>query len=120
MGRLKKLAAVGIGLGIAAAAGKVILDKLSGEPVYDAGMTPADAPEIKPLDEAELGGEVSQELLDILVCPLDKGPLELIDGGKWLLNPRNGYRYPIRDGIPIMLIEEGQKYQDPSLIRTTS
>ncbi|HBY98035.1 MAG TPA: hypothetical protein DEP84_29515 [Chloroflexi bacterium] len=97
------------------------MDKLAGEPVYQGGSAPTgtDAPEVKPLDESELGGEISQELLDILVCPLDKGPLELIDGGKWLLNPRNGYRYPIRGGIPIMLIEEGEKYQDPSLIRAT-
>lgn len=68
------------------------------------------------IDESELGGPVSQELLDILVCPLDKGPLKLSADGKWLINPRNGYRYPIRRGIPVMLIEEGRKYQDESLI----
>jgi uncharacterized protein YbaR (Trm112 family) len=65
---------------------------------------------VKSLDEAPLGGEVSQELLKILVCPEDKGPLELVDNGKFLHNPRNGYRYPIRNGIPVMLIEEGKKY----------
>jgi uncharacterized protein YbaR (Trm112 family) len=52
--------------------------------------------------------------LKILVCPADKGPLELVDDGKFLLNPRNGYKYPIRDGIPVMLIEEGKKHRDPS------
>jgi uncharacterized protein YbaR (Trm112 family) len=67
------------------------------------------------VDLSKLGGEVSQELLDILVCPLDKGPLELVDG-KWLVNRRNGYRYPIVDGIPVMLIEVGEKYKDESLI----
>jgi uncharacterized protein YbaR (Trm112 family) len=61
------------------------------------------------VDEAKLGGEVSQELLDRLVCPLDKQPLELVDG-KWLVNPRNGYRYPIVDGIPVMLVEVGERY----------
>ncbi|MBX3013052.1 MAG: Trm112 family protein [Caldilineaceae bacterium] len=55
---------------------------------------------------------MSQELLKILVCPEDKGPLELVEGGKFLLNPRNGYKYPIRNGIPVMLIEEGKKYRD--------
>ena len=50
----------------------------------------------------------------MLVCPEDKGPLELVDGGKFLLNPRNGYKYPIRNGIPVMLIEEGKKYRDSS------
>ena len=67
---------------------------------------------IKSLDEAPLGGDVSPELLKILVCPEDKGPLELVDDGKFLLNPRNGYKYPIRSGIPVMLIEEGKKYRD--------
>jgi len=76
--------------------------------------------ESKDYDESELGGSVSKDLLDILVCPLDKGPLELSANGKWLINRRNGYRYPIKDGIPIMLIEEGKKYQDPSLIIESS
>jgi uncharacterized protein YbaR (Trm112 family) len=71
-------------------------------------------------DENELGGPVSQELLDILVCPLDKGPLKLSADGKWLVNPRNGYRYPIRRGIPVMLIEEGSKYRDESLIEAAA
>ena len=69
---------------------------------------------IKSLDEAPLGGKISEELLKILVCPEDKGPLELVDDGKYLLNPRNGYKYPIRNGIPVMLIEEGKKYRDPN------
>jgi uncharacterized protein YbaR (Trm112 family) len=73
---------------------------------------------IKSLDDAPLGGKVSDELLKILVCPEDKGPLELVDDGKFLLNPRNGYKYPIRNGIPVMLIEEGKKFQDKSLVRT--
>ena len=68
-------------------------------------------------DESELGGPVSQELLDILVCPEDRGPLTLSDDGKWLINPRNGYRYPIRNGIPVMLIEEGRKHRDMSLVQ---
>ena len=71
---------------------------------------------VRSLDEAPLGGDVSEELLKILVCPEDKGPLELVDDGKFLLNPRNGYKYPIRNGIPVMLIEEGKKYQDMSLV----
>lgn len=69
---------------------------------------------IKSLDDAPLGGKISEELLKILVCPEDKGPLELVDDGKFLLNPRNGYKYPIRNGIPVMLIEEGKKYRDPA------
>jgi uncharacterized protein YbaR (Trm112 family) len=73
---------------------------------------------VKSLDDAPLGGEISPELLRILVCPEDKGALELVDGGKFLLNPRNGYKYPIRNGIPVMLIEEGKKYRDPNHVNT--
>ena len=65
------------------------------------------------IDESTLGGDVSPELLERLVCPLDKGPLDLVDG-QWLVNPRNGYRYPISDGIPVMLIEVGERYKEPS------
>jgi uncharacterized protein len=75
---------------------------------------------VKSLDDAPLGGKISDELLKILVCPEDKGPLELVDDGKFLLNPRNGYKYPIRNGIPVMLIEEGKKFQDTSLIRSAN
>ncbi len=73
-------------------------------------------PDTEPYDEAPLGGEISADLLEILVCPEDKGSLELVDEGKFLLNPRNGYKYPVRGGVPVMLIEEGRKYQDESLI----
>src|SRR5919205_4537053 len=66
------------------------------------------------------GGEkrsISPELLAILADPGDKGPVELMtdtDGKEWLVNRRNGYRYPIEDGIPIMLLEEGEKHKDES------
>lgn len=62
---------------------------------------------------------VSGELLAILADPGDKGPLEtLTDGaGKhWLINRRNGFRYPIDDGIPVLLLEEGEKHRDESLV----
>ncbi len=62
---------------------------------------------------------ISPELLAILADPGDKGPVELVsdnDGKEWLINRRNGYRYPVEDGIPIMLLEEGEKHRDESLI----
>jgi uncharacterized protein YbaR (Trm112 family) len=77
-------------------------------------------------DLAPAGGEsagrrsISPELLSILADPGDKGPVELLtDGGgkEWLINRRNGYRYPVEDGIPIMLLEEGEKNRDESLIQ---
>lgn len=62
---------------------------------------------------------ISPELLAILADPGDKGPVELVtdaSGNEWLVNRRNGYRYPVEDGIPIMLLEEGEKNRDESLI----
>lgn len=68
---------------------------------------------------AETEQAISQELLEILVDPGDKQPLELHadgEGKSWLINRRNGNRYPIDDGIPVMLLEEGEKWRDTSLI----
>jgi uncharacterized protein YbaR (Trm112 family) len=55
---------------------------------------------------------ISKELLDILVCPDDKTKVELV-GEEWLVCHPCGRRYPIRDDIPIMLIEEGDKWRIP-------
>lgn len=44
-------------------------------------------------------------LLDILVCPEDKGPLEYHEDEQVLVNPRLGKAYPIEDGIPVMLVD---------------
>jgi uncharacterized protein YbaR (Trm112 family) len=52
----------------------------------------------------ELGGEVDPELLAILACPLDKQPVSR--EGNYLVCSECGRRYPIRDGIPVMLVEE--------------
>lgn len=59
---------------------------------------------------------VSQELLDILVCPACKAKVTLEgDRDNGMLNCADcGRRYPIRDGIPIMLIEEGDKNRQPA------
>jgi uncharacterized protein len=62
---------------------------------------------------------ISPELLAILADPGDKGPVELLtdgQGNEWLINRRNGFKYPVEDGIPIMLLEEGEKHKDQSLI----
>ncbi|WP_418961104.1 Trm112 family protein [Streptomyces tritici] len=46
-------------------------------------------------------------LLDILACPLDKGPLTLTPAQEALYNPRLQLRYPIVDGIPQLLPSSG-------------
>ncbi len=105
-------------LGGIAYALKQLLAPSGGGSAARSGVLPTQP--VKSLDEAPLGGKISEELLKILVCPEDKGPLELVDDGKFLLNPRNGYKYPIRNGIPVMLIEEGKKYRDPGFAVTAN
>lgn len=47
-------------------------------------------------------------LLQILVCPADRGPLLLVEGGKTLYNPRLRRAYRIDDGIPVLLVDEAR------------
>lgn len=47
-------------------------------------------------------------LLDILACPLCKGPLKLNQDKSELLCKQDGLAYPIRDGIPVMLETEAR------------
>jgi uncharacterized protein len=51
-------------------------------------------------------------LLEILACPEDRGPLYYLDDEDTLYNPRLHRRYAIRDGIPIMLIDEAETVED--------
>ena len=52
---------------------------------------------------------VDPKLLEILVCPLTKGPLEFDPARQELISRSAKLAYPIRDGIPIMLPEEARK-----------
>jgi len=51
---------------------------------------------------------VDPKLLEILVCPLTKGPLRYDRENQELISEQAGLAYPIRDGIPIMLIDEAR------------
>lgn len=51
-------------------------------------------------------------LIELLVCPEDKGPLWYFEEDSLLYNPRLRRRYPIRDGIPVLLIAEGEATDD--------
>ena len=48
------------------------------------------------------------KLLDILACPICKGPLQLSKDKTELISKGAGVAYPIRDGIPVMLDEEAR------------
>ena len=51
---------------------------------------------------------VDPKLLDLLVCPLTKGPLRYDRERQELVSEQAGLAYPIRDGIPIMLVDEAR------------
>lgn len=51
---------------------------------------------------------IDPKLLEILVCPLTKGPLRYDREANELVSEKGGLAYPIRDGIPIMLIDEAR------------
>jgi uncharacterized protein YbaR (Trm112 family) len=57
---------------------------------------------------SESDRKVDPRLLDMLVCPLTKGPLRYDSAAQELISDRAGLAYPIRDGIPIMLIDEAR------------
>lgn len=66
---------------------------------------------------------IDPELLEILRCPVavhykdrgdDPGRLELVKNS-WLVCADSGYKYPIRNGIPVMLVDEGAKWKDTAV-----
>jgi len=59
-------------------------------------------------------------LLSILACPEDKGPLHYIEAEQVLFNPRLARTYEVRDGIPVMLVEEATTLSDDELARLTA
>ncbi len=59
--------------------------------------------------------EVDRKLLERLVCPLTKGPLIYDREKQELISRGAGLAYPIRDGIPIMLVDEARQLTDDEL-----
>ena len=55
---------------------------------------------------------LAPELLSILACPEDKGPLYYVIDEQVLFNPRLRRTYAIRDDIPVMLIDEANALDD--------
>jgi uncharacterized protein YbaR (Trm112 family) len=53
---------------------------------------------------------LNDELLDILACPKCKGDLEYDPKGGWLICHHCRLKYPIRDDIPVMLVDEAEKF----------
>jgi hypothetical protein len=56
--------------------------------------------------------KVDPKLLEILVCPLTKGPLDFDAAAGELISREARLAYPIVDGIPIMLVDEARRLDD--------
>jgi uncharacterized protein YbaR (Trm112 family) len=54
--------------------------------------------------------DLDPALLQILVCPLTKGTLRYDREAQELVSDKAGLAYPIREGIPIMLVEEARQF----------
>jgi len=55
---------------------------------------------------------IDPKLLEILVCPLTKGPLTYDRERQELVSVQAGLAYPVRDGIPIMLVDEARSLDE--------
>ena len=58
---------------------------------------------------------VDPKLLEVLVCPLTKGPLRYDAERQEMISDQAGLAYPIRDGIPIMLVDEARPLDEAGL-----
>ncbi len=55
---------------------------------------------------------IDPRLLEILVCPVSKAPLQKAPAGEELWCPASGLAYPVRDGIPVLLVDAGRPLTD--------
>jgi hypothetical protein len=60
----------------------------------------------------ERGLMVDPKLLEILVCPLSHGPLSYDRERQELVSEQAGLAYPVREGIPILLVDEARRLDD--------
>jgi len=61
--------------------------------------------------------DVDPKLLEILVCPVTKATLRYDRARQELVSVEAALAYPIRDGIPIMLVDEARRLDDAEMAR---
>jgi len=66
----------------------------------------------EPASAPRRAGGIDPKLLEILVCPATHGPLEYDPVAGELISRKAGLAYPIRDGIPIMLVSEARPLRE--------
>ena len=72
--------------------------------------------EESPEDRMDEPSDIDPKLLEILVCPLTKGPLRYDRAAQELISEEAGLAYPIRDGIPIMLVDEARALREDEIV----
>ena len=73
------------------------------------GVANSDAPGLALAQPDDIVREVDPRLLAILVCPLTRMPLRYDPVARELIADAARLAYPIRDGVPVMLIEEARE-----------
>ena len=68
-------------------------------------------------DAPRTAGTIDPKLLEILVCPLTKGPLRYDRERAELISERAGLAYPIRDGVPLLTADTARTLSDEDLRR---
>ena len=68
--------------------------------------------DIQPTKGIRSRGTVDPKMLELLVCPLTYGPLKFDPAADELISARANLAYPVRDGIPIMLVSEARQLPD--------
>jgi uncharacterized protein YbaR (Trm112 family) len=64
--------------------------------------------------------DISPKLLELLVCPVTKGPLEYDKKKQELISFQAKLAYPIRDGVPVMLADEARTLKATEIKRSVS
>ena len=64
------------------------------------------------MESSERGSDIDAKLLELLVCPVSKQKLTYDRARQELVSAAAGLAFPIRDGIPIMLVDEARKLDD--------
>jgi uncharacterized protein len=64
------------------------------------------------MTEEQTSRRIDPKLLDILVCPVSKGPLRYDAAKQELISDKASLAFPIREGIPVMLVDQARRVKD--------
>ncbi len=65
-----------------------------------------------PSDKQNPESGIDPRLLEVLICPSSRGPLVYDKETNELISKKAGLAYPVRDGVPIMLVDEARALDD--------